>query len=256
MQVEPVRIHPDGEPGAVLVLEVAQVFDRPELGGELVPAVDAADVVRRAGAPPGLAAGDRVVGRAGAHIGDAQHVLPAVAEVVLVVEPVTRLAQHLVEAHLAFGRAGGALVFVELGQEVVALARTVEVVQVTVVPPHRRLEPLVQLVETLVTAQLEPAPDLGVRVLELDQDGERDRVVRRLGQLDRLVHVHPEPRTVGRRLGQAVAAEVFGEGRQVAAGHDGADRGVEVGLVTGGVHPTSKSGRAPICLRPPRKRCT
>ncbi len=78
--------------------------------------------------------------------------LPAIAEVIVVVQPVTRIGQHFVEAHLFLRDADVSLVHLEraqvqLGLRAVRNRAGTKLVQVTVGPAERLLDNQVQLVE-------------------------------------------------------------------------------------------------------------
>ena len=81
--------------------------------------------------------------------------LPVIAKVIAVVQLVTRVDQHLVEAHLFLGDTGLALVHlvraqVKLGLRVMWIMAGRELMQVTVGPAERLLDDLVHLVEQQV----------------------------------------------------------------------------------------------------------
>ena len=80
---------------------------------------------------------------------------PVVAEVIDVVELVTHLGQHLVEAHVFLGDAGFAFLHlvraqVEFGLRAVHVRAGTELVQVRVGPAERQLDNPVYLVEEQV----------------------------------------------------------------------------------------------------------
>jgi hypothetical protein len=102
-------------------------------------------------------------------VGSRQHrlqfddVLPVVAKVIAVPQPIAHLDQPLVQADLLLGDAGLALVHLVLHQVVlgvvaVILRAATEPVQMAVRPAERDLEDLVHVVEEQIRGEFESAP--------------------------------------------------------------------------------------------------
>ena len=140
--------------------------------GEFAVAPDAAAVLWWAGELPADAYRDRA--SAVEHLLDAQDMRPAIAEVVVIPEPVALISDDLVEAHIVFEHPLVALVEVELGEELgsVAVIARAEAVQVAVGPSHRRLDHLVQPREEDVAGNLDASPHRRLRALQVDTDTE------------------------------------------------------------------------------------
>ena len=140
-----------------------------------------AAVLGRAVAPPVGADCSRRWSRPGADGFELYDMLPAIAEVVLVVQLVTRIGQHLVDAYLFLGDANVSLVHLEraqvkLGLRTVRARAGTELVQVTIGPAERLLDNLVQLVEEQIRRQLQPAPERRPGPLQVDPDAVRYNV--------------------------------------------------------------------------------
>jgi len=187
------------EEGRVEVAQPVEPFLRPlvvglaagQRGHDVLVARDAAHVLRRARALASETTGRRSIGVERVHGLDLDRVRPAVAEVVLVEQPVAALGDHLVEAYVALGDAlltlgltlGLGLVGEEgLGAVVVGARAHRELVQVGVGPPHPDLQHLVEAVERQVAREHEPTPDRRFRAVEVDADGEPSRDLRLLQQ--------------------------------------------------------------------------
>jgi hypothetical protein len=90
-------------------------------------------------------------------------VLPAVAKVVAVPQPIAHLDQHLVQADLLLGDAGLALVHLVLHQVVLGVVTVIpraatEPVQMAVRPAERDLKDLMHVVEEQIRGEFESAP--------------------------------------------------------------------------------------------------
>jgi hypothetical protein len=171
---------------------VARVVAAGNPSGDLLVAAQAAAVLRRAG-HLALQAG-RSRWRVVENLFDHQHVLPSVAEVVVIEEPVALGGHHLVEPYLVFGDAFVAFAEVEPGDEVGAgtsVHPDAELVQVAVLPAHRDLQHDMQLVEHQLTGQVETTPDRRLGLHQIDPHPEAPRTLRRHPHLRRRLIEHP-----------------------------------------------------------------
>lgn len=127
--------------------------------GELLVSTGSAVVLRWAGQLARDA--DRCRRRFVEHLLDAQHMLPPVAEVVVVPEPIAHFRDDLVEASIVLEQAFIAHFDVEPGQKRgwVAVVARVERVQMAVHPAHRHLQHVVQAIEREIAGDVDAPPD-------------------------------------------------------------------------------------------------
>src|SRR6516164_8877122 len=143
------------------------------VGGRVERRVEARGAAAILGRPVPLAGGVARVGEAGisgADAGNSEPMLPAIAEVVEIVDRGLARPEHVAEADLAGVEARlGSPVLVHR-QSVFALGDG-ELPEMEVEPPHRGLNDVVQDLKRHRCRHLDLAPDHRVSVLELDADG-------------------------------------------------------------------------------------
>ena len=146
------------------VVRVVGVGDGVE---RLVEAGDAAAILGRGVALAGDVARVGEIGVAGADIGEREPVLPAIAEVVEIIDRGLARPQHVAQADLAgVGARFGSPVLVD--RQAVSALGDGELPEVVVEPPHRDLDDVVQDLEGDRCRHLDLAPNHRVAVAQLD----------------------------------------------------------------------------------------